>query len=165
MPSVRPTVATASAPRRATKNTSTMANSDSIDHFEHHRHGEQQHGAADAAFGEILVRAEDGVADVAQEACEARAGVRETWGSSEGLILAQGITGRRGRRPADQGSAHLGVTSNSTDLASFTAGFWRSSRQHRLGNGGVGGDHGHGFERLAGPARVRRGGRGRSWRC
>ena len=36
-------------------------------HLEHHRHGEQQYGAADATFGEILARAKDGGADVAQE--------------------------------------------------------------------------------------------------
>ena len=47
--SVKPTVATASAPRRPTKKTSTTANKRLEDHLEHHGDGQQQDRAIEIA--------------------------------------------------------------------------------------------------------------------
>jgi hypothetical protein len=67
MPSVSATVATASVSSRATKNTSTMPNKRLHRHLEDHGNREQEHGAADGAFGEIAVGSDQRVMDIAPD--------------------------------------------------------------------------------------------------
>ena len=119
-----------------------MPNSDSIAISRTMGIGQQQHGAADGAFGEILVSSDQRVVDVAPDLA---AGALAVWVTYGGLEVSSLVELDRFRQ--------------------LYGRILKKLRQHALPARSVGGDDGHGLERLARAHAARPAGRAKSWRC